>query len=43
MTILPGVRIAPGCIIGAGTLVTHDMEPNSLYIGIPARRAKSLQ
>jgi maltose O-acetyltransferase len=42
VTILPGVKIGRGCIIGAGSLVTKDCEPNGLYIGSPARRVKDL-
>ena len=41
-TIMPGVTIAPGCIIGAGAVVTEDTEPNGLYVGIPARRKRDL-
>lgn len=41
-TILPGVKIAKGCIIGANSLVTSSTEPNGLYIGSPAKRVKNL-
>ncbi|BCK75629.1 maltose O-acetyltransferase/hypothetical protein [Acetobacter aceti NBRC 14818] len=42
VTILPGVTIAKGCVIGAGSLVTKSTEPNGLYIGSPARRLREL-
>lgn len=41
-TILPGVKIADGCIIGACSLVTKDTEPDGLYVGCPAKRIKNL-
>ena len=41
-TILPGVKIAKGCIIGANSLVTSSTESNGLYIGSPAKRVKNL-
>ena len=40
--IMPGVTIGDGCVIGAGTLVTKDCEPNGLYVGVPAKRIKEL-
>lgn len=43
VTILPGVTIGFGCVIGAGSLVTRDCEPNGLYVGAPARRVKELE
>lgn len=42
VTILPGVNISDGCIIGAGSVVTKDTFPNGLYVGNPARRIKDL-
>lgn len=35
--ILPGVRIGEGSIIGAGSVVTHDVEPYSIVAGVPAK------
>jgi acetyltransferase-like isoleucine patch superfamily enzyme len=34
--ILPGVRIGRGAIVGAGAVVTHDVEPMSIVAGVPA-------
>lgn len=41
--ILPGVRVAPGCIVAAGAVVTEDTLPNGLYAGVPARRKRDLE
>lgn len=39
--ICPGVKIADGCIIGAGAVVTHDIcEKNVLVAGNPAKIIK---
>ena len=42
VTIMPGVTIQKGCIIGAGSLVTRDCLKDGLYIGSPAHRMKDL-
>lgn len=38
--ILSGVKIADGCIIAAGALVTKDTQPYSIYAGVPAKKVK---
>ena len=38
--IIDGVRIAKGCVIGAGSVVTRSTEENGVYAGVPARRIK---
>lgn len=38
--IMPGVTIGEGAIIGAGALVTKDIPPYSLAVGIPAKVVK---
>lgn len=43
VTILPGVHIGKGCVIGAGAVVNKDCEPNGVYVGVPARRIKDLK
>jgi acetyltransferase-like isoleucine patch superfamily enzyme len=37
VTLVPGVSIARGCVIGAGAVVTKDTKPMSVYMGVPAR------
>lgn len=41
-TILPGVRIGGGVVIGAGSVVANDCDPNCLYAGVPAKKIKEL-
>jgi len=36
-TILPGVAIGRGAIVGAGAVVTHDVAPFAIVSGVPAR------
>lgn len=40
VTILSGVKIGQGAIIAAGSVVTKDVEPYSIYGGVPARLIK---
>jgi acetyltransferase-like isoleucine patch superfamily enzyme len=35
--ILPGVRIGKGSLVGAGAVVTKDLPPFSVAMGVPAR------
>jgi len=41
--IMPGVKIGDNCIIGAGSIVTKDVEDNSIVVGVPAKRIKSIE
>ena len=36
-TVLAGVRLHQGAIIGAGAVVTHDIPANAIALGVPAR------
>jgi acetyltransferase-like isoleucine patch superfamily enzyme len=36
-TVLAGVRLHQGAIIGAGAVVTHDIPANAIAVGVPAR------
>ncbi len=38
--IMPGITIRKGAVIGAGSVVTKDVEPNAIMIGAPARLLK---
>jgi acetyltransferase-like isoleucine patch superfamily enzyme len=40
--VLPGVRIGRGSIIGAGAVVTKDIPPLSLAVGVPARVVRQI-
>ena len=42
VTVLPGVTIGENSIIGANALVTKDVEANSIYVGAPARKLRTL-
>lgn len=36
-TVLDGVRIGRGAVIGAGAVVTHDIPEDAIAVGVPAR------
>lgn len=40
--VLDGVRVGAGSIIGAGCIVTKDVEPRSLMVGVPARKVRAI-
>ncbi|MEM8642298.1 MAG: gamma carbonic anhydrase family protein [Cyanobacteria bacterium P01_G01_bin.54] len=40
--VLNGVRVGAGSIIGAGSVVTKDVPPRSLLVGIPAKKLKDV-
>jgi acetyltransferase-like isoleucine patch superfamily enzyme len=43
VTVLPGVEIAEGVVVGAGSVVNQDLDQaNSLYAGVPAKFIKAL-
>ena len=42
VTILPGITIGENAIVGAGSVITHDVEPNTVVAGNPARIIKRL-
>ena len=41
VTILPGVHVGDGSVIGAGAVVTKDVEPYSIVAGNPAKKIGS--
>ena len=42
VTVCPGVSIGDNSIVGAGSVVLHDIPPNSLAVGAPARVVRTL-
>lgn len=36
-TVLPGLEIGPGAMVGAGAVVTHSVPPHAIVAGNPAR------
>lgn len=40
--VLNGVRVGAGSIVGAGCIVTKDVPPRSLVVGVPARKVREL-
>lgn len=42
-TVLPGVRIGYGAIVGANSVVTKDVAPNTIVAGNPARFIKNIE
>lgn len=40
-TILPGVTIGPNSLVAAGSVVTKDVAPCSIYAGVPAKFVKT--
>lgn len=40
VTILDGITIGDGAVIGAGALVTEDIAPYSIVVGVPAKQIK---
>lgn len=40
VSILDGIKIGDGAIIGTGSLVTKNIEPYSINVGVPAKKIK---
>ncbi len=41
-TILPGITIGDNAVVGAGSVVTHDVAPMTVVAGNPARKIKEI-
>jgi len=41
--VLPGATIGPNSVVAAGSVVTGDVAPHSVYAGVPARRISDIQ
>ena len=41
--VLCNVRIGNNVIVGAGSVVTHDLPDNGVYAGVPARYVSSIE
>ncbi|MBN2331325.1 MAG: transferase [Candidatus Aenigmarchaeota archaeon] len=41
-TVLPGVRIGSSSLVGAGSVVTHDVPPGTVVVGNPAKMTKKV-
>ena len=40
--IMPGVTVGRGAVVGAGSVVTHDVEDGTIVAGVPARVLRDL-
>lgn len=42
VSVMAGVQVGDGCLIGAGAVVTKDVEPGVLAAGVPAQKVRPL-
>lgn len=42
-TVLPGVKIGSGSVIGAGCVVNKSVPPNSVVVGVPGKIIKQME
>ncbi|MEI2393118.1 DapH/DapD/GlmU-related protein [Priestia megaterium] len=40
VSVLPGVKIGNGCVIGANSVVTKSIKDNTIAVGVPAKAIK---
>jgi acetyltransferase-like isoleucine patch superfamily enzyme len=41
-TVLPGIKLGSGCVIGAGSTVTKSVEKNTVVAGNPAKEIRKI-
>jgi acetyltransferase-like isoleucine patch superfamily enzyme len=41
-SLLPGIRIGEGALVGAGSVVTKDVDPYALVMGVPAKFVRNV-
>jgi len=41
--ILPGITIGKGAIVGAGSIVTKNVPPFTVFVGNPAKFVKQIE
>jgi acetyltransferase-like isoleucine patch superfamily enzyme len=41
VTVLDGVSMGKGCIVGAGAVVKDSLQEYNIAVGVPARKVKS--
>ena len=39
-SVMPGVTIGEGAVLGLGSVASRDLEPWSVYAGLPARKIR---
>jgi putative colanic acid biosynthesis acetyltransferase WcaF len=39
-SVCPGVNVGEGAVLGLGSVATHDLEPWTVYAGVPAQPVK---
>jgi len=42
VTILPGIRVGKCSVLAAGSVIIENVEPYSIYAGVPAKRIRDL-
>lgn len=43
VTILCGMTLGERSIVGAGSVVTHDVPPDTIVVGVPARPIRKIE